>query len=59
MSRGETRSKLKKIRAQLEVWNYQYYVQDQPTVTDFEYDRVFLELLDIEAKNKSPCNVKT
>ncbi len=51
MSRGETRSKLKKIRAQLEVWNYQYYVQDQPTVTDFEYDRVFLELLDIEAKN--------
>ena len=51
MSRGETRSKLKKIRAQLEVWNYQYYVQDQPTVTDLEYDRVFLELLDIEAKN--------
>ncbi len=51
MSRGETRSKLKKIRAQLEVWNYQYYVQDQPTVTDFEYDQVFLELLDIEAKN--------
>ena len=28
------------LRAQLERYNLQYYVQDAPTVPDAEYDRV-------------------
>ena len=29
-------------------YNYQYYVQDNPSVPDAEYDRLMRELLDIE-----------
>jgi len=35
----------------LEEYNYQYYVLDQPTVPDAEYDRVFQALQQLEAAN--------
>ena len=36
-------------RAQLNAWAHQYYVLDEPTVPDAEYDRVFRELQALEA----------
>ncbi len=37
------------LRAQLNQWAHQYYVLDEPTVPDAEYDRVFRELQALEA----------
>lgn len=37
------------LRHQLESWNHQYYVLDQPTVPDAEYDRCMQHLLQLEA----------
>eukprot|EP01034_Spumella_vulgaris_P040555 gene40554-50162_t len=37
------------LRAQLNAWAHQYYVLDEPTVPDAEYDRVFRELQALEA----------
>ena len=37
------------LRAQLHQWAHQYYVLDEPTVPDAEYDRVFRELQALEA----------
>jgi len=37
------------LREQLDAWNYQYYVLDQPTVPDAEYDRCMYRLLQLEA----------
>ncbi len=37
------------LRAQLNHWAHQYYVLDEPTVPDAEYDRVFRELQALEA----------
>ena len=37
------------MRAQLNQWAHQYYVLDEPTVPDAEYDRVFRELQALEA----------
>ena len=37
------------LRHQLEEYNYQYYVLDQPTVPDAEYDRLFAELQTLES----------
>ena len=34
----------RKLRAQLERHNFQYYVLDQPLVSDAEYDRLFRQL---------------
>ena len=36
------------LRAQLNQWAHQYYVLDEPTVPDAEYDRVFRELQALE-----------
>src|SRR5260370_7273732 len=36
------------LRHQIEEANYQYYVQDNPTRTDAEYDQLMLELQSIE-----------
>lgn len=39
------------LREQLHLYNHQYYVLDQPSVPDVEYDRLFRELQDIEAQH--------
>jgi len=36
------------LRHIIEEANYQYYVQDNPTLTDAEYDQLMLELQHIE-----------
>ena len=38
------------LRAELERHNHQYYVLDQPLVSDAEYDRLFRELQQLEAE---------
>ena len=38
------------LRARLNHWAHQYYVLDNPTVPDAEYDRVFRELQALEAR---------
>jgi len=41
---------LARLREKIETHNYKYYVLDQPTITDAEYDRLFDRLLEIEKK---------
>jgi len=37
------------LRERLDSWNYQYYVLDQPTVPDAEYDRCMRRLMELES----------
>ncbi len=46
-----TLERLNEIKKLLNEYNYQYYVLDNPTVTDQEYDRLMQELQDIEMKH--------
>ncbi len=39
------------LRHQIEEANYQYYVQDNPTLTDIEYDKLMIELQSIETEH--------
>jgi len=41
--------KIEKLRQQLTTWAHQYYVLDEPTVPDAEYDRAFQALEALEA----------
>lgn len=41
--------KIEKLRQQLTTWAHQYYVLDEPTVPDAEYDRAFQALDALEA----------
>jgi DNA ligase (NAD+) len=46
-----TLDRLNEIKALLNDYNYQYYVLDNPTVSDQEYDRLMQELQAIEMKH--------
>ncbi|HEU5375159.1 MAG TPA: NAD-dependent DNA ligase LigA [Ktedonobacteraceae bacterium] len=44
-------TRVTELRNQIEEANYQYYVQDNPKLTDAEYDQLMLELQRIEAEH--------
>jgi DNA ligase (NAD+) len=46
----EVAARATRLRARLEDANYRYYVLDAPTISDAEYDRLFRELQDLEAR---------
>ncbi len=46
----EVIERVKKLRATLARHNYLYYVLDAPEIPDAEYDRLFLELQELEAR---------
>lgn len=48
MIKSNISDQLHKLRSQLNEYNYQYYVLDEPTVPDAEYDRLFKELRKLE-----------
>ncbi len=41
---------IESLREQLDSWNYRYYVLDEPSVPDVEYDRCMQRLLQLEAR---------
>jgi DNA ligase (NAD+) len=41
--------RIKKLREVLNEHNYRYYVLNQPVISDFEYDKLMRELLDLES----------
>lgn len=43
--------RIQQLRKQLETYAREYYIQDAPTVTDQEYDRLMHELEDLEARH--------
>lgn len=47
----DVKERAEQLRRQLEEYNYQYYVLDQPTVSDFTYDRLLRELEDLEKEH--------
>jgi len=44
------KARVEKLRREIEEHNYRYYVQDDPTVSDAEYDRLLRQLEEIEEK---------
>ena len=40
-----------KLRKELEEHNYNYYVMDNPTISDFEYDAMMQRLIQLEEEN--------
>lgn len=51
MSLTEVKKRAHELCEQLEQHNYNYYVLNKPTISDFEYDTLLAELEDIEKKH--------
>ncbi len=47
---GAAAARIAELRERLDRYNYQYYVLDNPDVPDAEYDRLMLELRDLESR---------
>ncbi|MBR5048928.1 MAG: NAD-dependent DNA ligase LigA [Erysipelotrichaceae bacterium] len=45
---NEIESRILELRRQLEQYNYEYYVKDNPSVSDYEYDMLMEELRHLE-----------
>ncbi len=46
-----TKKKIQKLIEKINVFDYQYYVLDNPSISDFEYDKIFKSLVDLENIN--------
>ena len=46
-----TRNKIQELIEKINAFDYQYYVLDNPSLSDFEYDKIFKSLVDLENKN--------
>ena len=48
MTDSATQAEVLQLRTQLREWNYRYYVLDDPSVPDAEYDRYLRQLQGFE-----------
>ncbi|MCQ2770439.1 MAG: NAD-dependent DNA ligase LigA [Clostridia bacterium] len=48
MTIEEAKSRIKELSSLLEYHSKKYYVDDAPEISDYEYDRLFYELVDLE-----------
>ena len=48
---NEVLERIKELRAKLSYHAKRYYVYDDPEISDFEYDRLYAELLHLEEEN--------
>ena len=51
MPSADPLQEIEALREQLDAWNYRYYVLDEPSVPDAEYDRCMQRLLQLEAQH--------
>ena len=47
----DVQEKIEKLRKEIELNSYRYYVLDEPVLEDYEYDKLFYELQELENKN--------
>jgi DNA ligase (NAD+) len=47
---AEIQSRLEQLKKEIEHHNYLYYVEDQPEITDYQYDQLMRELLGLETE---------
>lgn len=50
MDTGDAQSRLTRLRREIERHNHLYYVRAAPEISDREYDRMYRELVDLEAR---------
>ncbi|KRN30203.1 NAD-dependent DNA ligase LigA [Liquorilactobacillus mali] len=47
-TRKQAQERISELVKQLNDWAYRYYVEDQPTVEDYVYDKAYRELIELE-----------
>ena len=50
MNKNEAKNKIEKLRKEINLHNYKYYVENNPTISDYEFDQLLKNLEDLESK---------
>ncbi|MDW8467414.1 MAG: NAD-dependent DNA ligase LigA [Chloroherpetonaceae bacterium] len=50
MSKDDAQKEILRLRAEIEQHNYNYYVLAQPTISDYEFDKLMERLIELETK---------
>ena len=50
MNKTAIQKKIEKLRAEIQDYNYQYYVMDNPSIPDSDYDDLFVQLKNLESQ---------
>jgi len=48
MDKTTAEKKIKELSSEIEIHNHNYYVNDKPTISDFEFDKLLEELISLE-----------
>ena len=48
MTEAQARQRIEKLSREIDEHNYKYYVQDNPAISDFEFDKMLDELIKLE-----------
>lgn len=51
MSKQEIKQSISELAEKIRKYDYQYYIEDNPSITDREYDKLYAELLSLEKKH--------
>ncbi|MEJ5307300.1 MAG: NAD-dependent DNA ligase LigA [candidate division WOR-3 bacterium] len=50
MKENEIKEKIEKLRKEIDNYDYHYYVLNEPLIDDYEYDKLYHQLLELEKK---------
>src|SRR5512135_1879941 len=50
MDKAQAAGRIRKLREEIEGHNYRYYVLDNPSISDFEFDQLLAELIKLESE---------
>ncbi len=51
MTKNQIKNKIDELRKLINKYDYEYYVLNKPSISDYEYDKIFNELLELEKSN--------
>lgn len=51
MTKDQIKKKIESLSREIEEHNYRYYAESNPTITDFEFDKLLEELIQLEKEN--------
>jgi DNA ligase (NAD+) len=51
MNKNEAKKEIEKLRKKINLHNYKYYVENNPVISDYEYDQLLKKLEQIESKH--------
>lgn len=51
MTKNQIKNKIEELRKLINKYDYEYYVLNKPSISDFEYDQIFKQLLELEKAN--------